>query len=111
MGMPGLLQRFIISLLKFSSPALKINLTPGHLIFTPSCYSSLVFYSKKIVAFYRTAIAKYTISNIDLIKMERAIPLLFPVYDTGISEATYYKGGVITGMLLMYANRYYSFLL
>ena len=36
--------------------------------------------------FYKNAGSKYKINHIVLIKVERVIPLLSPVYDTGISE-------------------------
>jgi len=39
-----------------------------------------------VIAFYKNAGAIYTINNIVLLKVERIIPLLSPVYDTGISE-------------------------
>ena len=40
----------------------------------------------EIVTFYKNTGSKYTINNIVLIKVERIIPLLSPVYDTDISE-------------------------
>ena len=40
----------------------------------------------EIISFYRNAGSKYTIKNVVLIKVERILPLLSPVYDTGISE-------------------------
>jgi len=40
----------------------------------------------EVIAFYRNAGSKYIIHNIILVKVERIIPLLSPVYDTGISE-------------------------
>jgi len=41
---------------------------------------------EKIASFYRESGSTYTINNIVLVKVERIIPLLSPVYDTGISE-------------------------
>jgi len=41
---------------------------------------------EEIVSFYKAAGAKYTIKNIALIKIERILPLVSPVYDTDISE-------------------------
>ena len=41
---------------------------------------------EEIISFYKNAGSKYTIKNIVLIKVERILPLLSPVYDTGISE-------------------------
>ena len=40
----------------------------------------------EIATFYKNTGSKYTINNIVLIKVERIIPLLSPVYDTDISE-------------------------
>ena len=40
----------------------------------------------EVIAFYKNAGSKYIIHNIILVKVERIIPLLSPVYDTGISE-------------------------
>jgi predicted pyridoxine 5'-phosphate oxidase superfamily flavin-nucleotide-binding protein len=40
----------------------------------------------EIVTFYKNKGSKYTINNIVLIKVERIIPLLSPVYDTDMSE-------------------------
>ena len=40
----------------------------------------------QVSAFYKNAGSKYNINNIVLVKVERIIPLLSPVYDTGISE-------------------------
>jgi hypothetical protein len=40
----------------------------------------------EIGTFYKNTGSKYTIDNIVLIKVERIIPLLSPVYDTDISE-------------------------
>ena len=40
----------------------------------------------EVVSFYTNAGSKYIINNIVLVKVERIIPLLSPVYDTGISE-------------------------
>ncbi|HKC36462.1 MAG TPA: pyridoxamine 5'-phosphate oxidase family protein [Chitinophagaceae bacterium] len=40
----------------------------------------------EVISFYKNAGSKYTIKNIVLIKVERILPLLSPVYDTGISE-------------------------
>jgi Predicted flavin-nucleotide-binding protein structurally related to pyridoxine 5''-phosphate oxidase len=38
------------------------------------------------VSFYKNSGATYSIKNIVLVKIERILPLLSPVYDTGISE-------------------------
>jgi predicted pyridoxine 5'-phosphate oxidase superfamily flavin-nucleotide-binding protein len=40
----------------------------------------------EVIAFYKNAGSKYIINNMVLVKVERIIPLLSPVYDTGISE-------------------------
>jgi hypothetical protein len=40
----------------------------------------------EVIAYYKNAGSKYIINNIVLVKVERIIPLLSPVYDTGISE-------------------------
>jgi len=40
----------------------------------------------EIISYYKNAGSKYTIKNIALIKVERILPLLSPVYDTGLSE-------------------------
>jgi uncharacterized protein len=39
-----------------------------------------------IVAFYKSGGATYQVKNIVLVKIERILPLISPVYDTGISE-------------------------
>ena len=39
-----------------------------------------------VISFYRNAEAKYVIKNIMLIKIEQVLPLISPVYDTGVSE-------------------------
>ena len=41
---------------------------------------------EEILAFYRKSGSTYTIRNIVLVKIDRILPLLSPVYDTGISE-------------------------
>ena len=41
---------------------------------------------EEVISFYKNAGSKYAIKNIVLIKVERILPLLSPVYDTGISE-------------------------
>src|SRR5258708_29686220 len=41
---------------------------------------------EELISFYRNAGAQYTINNIVLIKIERILPLVSPVYDSGISE-------------------------
>jgi len=41
---------------------------------------------EEVISFYRNASAQYTIKNIVLIKVERILPLISPVYDSGISE-------------------------
>jgi uncharacterized protein len=41
---------------------------------------------EEVHTFYKNAGLKYKINHIVLIKVERVIPLLSPVYDTGISE-------------------------
>jgi Predicted flavin-nucleotide-binding protein structurally related to pyridoxine 5''-phosphate oxidase len=41
---------------------------------------------EEIISFYKNAGAVYTIKNVVLIKVERVLSLLSPVYDTGISE-------------------------
>jgi predicted pyridoxine 5'-phosphate oxidase superfamily flavin-nucleotide-binding protein len=40
----------------------------------------------EVISFYKDAGSKYKINHIVLIKVERVIPLLSPVYDTGTSE-------------------------
>jgi uncharacterized protein len=40
----------------------------------------------EVCAYYKNAGSKYIINNIVLVKVERIIALLSPVYDTGISE-------------------------
>ncbi len=40
----------------------------------------------EVIAFYKNAGSKYIINNVVLVKVERIIPLLSPVYDSGISE-------------------------
>ena len=40
----------------------------------------------EVISFYKNAGSKYIIQTIVLVKVERIIPLLSPVYDTGISE-------------------------
>ena len=40
----------------------------------------------EVISFYKNAGSKYIIHNIVLVKVERIIPLLSPVYDTEISE-------------------------
>jgi predicted pyridoxine 5'-phosphate oxidase superfamily flavin-nucleotide-binding protein len=39
-----------------------------------------------IVSFYKSGGAKYQVKNIVLVKIERILPLISPIYDTGISE-------------------------
>ena len=41
---------------------------------------------EEVVLFYGPAVLKYSIKNIVLIKVERVIELVSPVYDTGASE-------------------------
>ena len=41
---------------------------------------------EEVISFYGDAAKKYKIKNIVLIKVERILPLLSPVYDTGASE-------------------------
>jgi hypothetical protein len=41
---------------------------------------------EEIVSFYKDAGSKHTINNIVLVKVERVIPILSPIYDTDISE-------------------------
>ena len=41
---------------------------------------------EEILAFYRKSGSTYTIRHIVLVKVERILPLMSPVYDTGISE-------------------------
>ena len=41
---------------------------------------------EEVISFYKDAGSKYKINHIVLIKVERVMPLLSPVYDTGISE-------------------------
>ena len=41
---------------------------------------------EEIISFYKDAGSQYTINHIVLVKVERVIPLLSPVYDTDISE-------------------------
>ena len=58
---------------------------------------------EEVNTFYKNAGSKYKINHIVLIKVERVIPLLSPVYDTGISENdvikrwTDYWGAIYTG--------------
>lgn len=40
----------------------------------------------EVITFYKNAGSKYIIKNIVLVKVERIIPILSPVYDTGTSE-------------------------
>ena len=46
---------------------------------------------EEVVSFYNDAGSKYKINHIALIKVERVIPLLSPVYDTGVSEGQVIK--------------------
>jgi len=46
---------------------------------------------EEVVSFYEKAGSKYIIKNIVLVKVDRIIPLLSPVYDTGISEGDVIK--------------------
>ena len=39
-----------------------------------------------VIAFYGEAGAKYNIKHIVLIKIENILPLVSPVYDTGVTE-------------------------
>ena len=41
---------------------------------------------EQVVSFYRSRGAEYAIKNIVLIKIERILPVISPVYDSGISE-------------------------
>lgn len=41
---------------------------------------------EEAISFYKDAGSKYTIDHIVLIKVERVVPILSPVYDTGASE-------------------------
>ena len=41
---------------------------------------------KEIISFYKEAGSKHTINHIVLVKVERIIPILSPIYDTDISE-------------------------
>jgi predicted pyridoxine 5'-phosphate oxidase superfamily flavin-nucleotide-binding protein len=41
---------------------------------------------EEAISFYRNAGAKYVIKNIVLIKIEQVLPVISPVYDTGVSE-------------------------
>ena len=41
---------------------------------------------EEIISFYKDAGSKHTINNIVLVKVERVIPMLSPIYDTDISE-------------------------
>lgn len=45
----------------------------------------------EVIAFYKNAGAAYTIHHIVLIKLEQVLPVLSPVYDTGISEFSVVK--------------------
>ena len=40
----------------------------------------------EIISFYQSGGARYVIKNIVLVKVERILPLVSPVYDTGVSE-------------------------
>lgn len=44
-----------------------------------------------VVSFYKQSGAKYIIRNVVLIKVERVLPLLSPVYDTDITEGEVIK--------------------
>lgn len=46
---------------------------------------------EEVVSFYKDAGSKYKINHVVLIKVERVIPLLSPVYDTGVSEGQVIK--------------------
>ena len=41
---------------------------------------------EEVISFYKEAGSKHTINNIVLVKVERVIPILSPIYDTGNSE-------------------------
>jgi predicted pyridoxine 5'-phosphate oxidase superfamily flavin-nucleotide-binding protein len=41
---------------------------------------------EEVISFYRKAGAQYSIKNIVLVKVERILPVVSPVYDTDISE-------------------------
>lgn len=41
---------------------------------------------EELITFYKNAGSKYIINNIGLVKVERILPILSPVYDTAISE-------------------------
>ena len=41
---------------------------------------------EEIISFYKDAGSKHMINNIVLVKVERVIPILSPIYDTDISE-------------------------
>jgi predicted pyridoxine 5'-phosphate oxidase superfamily flavin-nucleotide-binding protein len=45
----------------------------------------------EIISFYKDAGSKYTINHIVIVKIERIISLLSPVYDTGILESDVIK--------------------
>jgi predicted pyridoxine 5'-phosphate oxidase superfamily flavin-nucleotide-binding protein len=57
---------------------------------------------EEIISFYKDVGSKYTINHIVLVKIERAIPLMSPIYGTRISEAevikkwTYYWDSIYT---------------
>jgi predicted pyridoxine 5'-phosphate oxidase superfamily flavin-nucleotide-binding protein len=41
---------------------------------------------EKVIAYFKEAGSKHTIKNIVLIKIDRAMPVFSPAYDTGLSE-------------------------
>jgi predicted pyridoxine 5'-phosphate oxidase superfamily flavin-nucleotide-binding protein len=73
------------------NPAIEINIVD---IFTRKGYrfkgTAKIFSEGKlfeeVISFYGEGAEKYSIRNIVLIKVERVIPLLSPVYDTGQTE-------------------------
>ena len=82
---PGTINNLLIN------PAIEINMVD---VFTRKGYrfkGSAKIFSEgplfdEVISFYKKAGAKYTIKNIALIKIGRILPILSPVYDTGISE-------------------------
>jgi predicted pyridoxine 5'-phosphate oxidase superfamily flavin-nucleotide-binding protein len=74
-----------------TNPSIEINMVD---VFTRKGYRfkgiGKVFsegpFFEKVISFYGDTATKYLIKNIVLIKVERVLPLVSPVYDTGESE-------------------------
>ena len=82
---PGTVQNLL------HNPAIEINIVD---VFTRKGYrfkGTAKVYSEgeifdKVIAIYGEAAKKYKINNIVLLKVERVIPIISPIYDSGISE-------------------------